>query len=52
MLPKKLRCEYLVNPLGIDVPAPRLYWIIESGKEKKPGSFQAAYRIVVSSSKR
>ncbi len=51
MYPKKLRCEYLADPLCIDVPAPRLFWILESGKEKKPGSFQAAYRVIVSSSK-
>jgi len=51
MRPKKLRCEYLVDPLGIDVPAPRLYWILEAEKEKRPGSFQAAYHIIVSSTK-
>ncbi|MFA0734295.1 MAG: hypothetical protein OGMRLDGQ_000795, partial [Candidatus Fervidibacter sp.] len=24
-----LRCEYRVNPLGIDVPQPRLSWVVE-----------------------
>ncbi|MHA1268987.1 MAG: family 78 glycoside hydrolase catalytic domain [Candidatus Helarchaeota archaeon] len=43
-----LRCEYLINPLGIDVPDPRLSWVLESDKR---GDFQSAYRIIVSSSK-
>ncbi|UCD30690.1 MAG: family 78 glycoside hydrolase catalytic domain, partial [Planctomycetota bacterium] len=43
----RLRCEYLTNPLGIDVTEPRLSWIVESGER---GVRQAAYRIIVSSS--
>jgi alpha-L-rhamnosidase len=31
---KKLRCEYRVNPLGIDVVEPRLSWILESARCK------------------
>ena len=27
---QKLRCEYLVDPLGIDVAQPRLSWTLES----------------------
>ena len=27
--PADLRCEYLVSPLGIDVPQPRLSWRME-----------------------
>ncbi len=27
----QLRCEYLVNPLGIDVVKPRLSWVLQSG---------------------
>jgi Bacterial alpha-L-rhamnosidase 6 hairpin glycosidase domain/Alpha-L-rhamnosidase N-terminal domain/Bacterial alpha-L-rhamnosidase C-terminal domain/Bacterial alpha-L-rhamnosidase concanavalin-like domain len=43
-----LRCEYLVDPLGIDVEKPRLSWILASDER---GQAQSAYRIVVASSK-
>ncbi|MCE5250460.1 glycoside hydrolase family 78 protein [bacterium] len=43
----KLRCEYLENPLGIDVVKPRLSWILESSQR---GQIQKAYRIIVASS--
>lgn len=42
-----LRCEYLVNPLGIDVPHPRLGWVVESDAR---GEKQTAYRVLVASS--
>lgn len=43
-------CEYLLNPLGIDVPQPRLAWkIIQTGEAKK-GQLQTAYQILVASS--
>jgi alpha-L-rhamnosidase len=42
-----LRCEYLVEPLGLDEPAPRLSWVLESGRR---GARQAAYRVRVASS--
>jgi len=42
-----LRCEHLVNPLGIDNQAPRLSWQITTGKR---GARQSAYRILVASS--
>ena len=42
-----LRCEYLENPLGIDVLRPRLNWILESSRR---GQKQTAYRILVASS--
>ena len=42
-----LRCEYLSNPLGIDVVQPRLNWIVESSQR---GQKQTAYRILVASS--
>lgn len=45
--PVQLTCEYLVNPLGIDVKEPRLSWILESDKR---GECQTAYQILVSSS--
>lgn len=43
----RLRCEYLVDPLGLDERAPRLGWVIESGRR---GARQAAYRLRVASS--
>ncbi|MHC4123778.1 MAG: glycoside hydrolase family 78 protein [Planctomycetota bacterium] len=45
---EKLRCEYLVNPLGIDVTKPRLSWVLQSGKK---GQKQTAYQILVAGSK-
>ncbi len=41
-----LRCEYLVNPLGIDAMAPRLSWIIESDRR---GEVQKTYQVLVAS---
>ena len=29
-----LRCEYLADPLGIDVVMPRLSWVIEDGGQR------------------
>ena len=44
---ENLRCEYLINPVGIDAPSPRLSWIITSAKR---GDRQTASQIIVSSS--
>ena len=41
-----LRCEYLVNPLGVDVPKPRLSWKFTSDRR---GDVQTAYQILVAS---
>jgi len=46
--PVDLRCEYLVNPLGIDILKPRLSWITESNQR---GWMQSKYQILVASSK-
>ena len=35
-----LRCEYRVNPLGIDAEKPRLSWVIEEGSQKTEDSSQ------------
>jgi len=43
-VPVKLQCEHLVNPLGIDVPNPRLTWQLE---DSRMGALQSAYQIVV-----
>lgn len=42
-----LRCERLINPLGVDVSRPRLSWQIKSGQR---GEMQSAYRVLVASS--
>jgi alpha-L-rhamnosidase len=39
-----LKCEYLINPLGIDAPHPRFIWMMN---EPRRGALQAAYQIVV-----
>ena len=44
----QLRCEYLVDPLGVDVAKPRLSWVLESDIR---GQKQTAYRILVASSR-
>lgn len=44
---KNLRCEYQVNPLGIDTLKPRLSWEIRSDKR---GVMQDSYHILVASS--
>ncbi len=44
----RLRCEYLVNPLGIDVCKPRLSWIVAS---EQRGQKQTAYQFLVASSR-
>ena len=41
-----LRCEYLVNPMGIDKVAPRLSWRIESMER---GEKQTAWQVIVAS---
>ncbi len=40
----ELRCEYLVDPLGIDVVQPRLSWKLES---QWRGQKQTAYQVLV-----
>ncbi|MDY0169345.1 MAG: family 78 glycoside hydrolase catalytic domain [Thermoguttaceae bacterium] len=43
-----LRCEYLVNPMGIDVSQPRLSWIVPCDRR---GQRQTAYRVLVADSR-
>ena len=42
--PADLRCEYLVNPLGLDIKQPRLSWILESAQRNQA---QTAYQVLV-----
>ena len=41
--PKRLRCEYLETPIGIDEPRPRLSWWID---DERPAEIQTAYQII------
>jgi hypothetical protein len=47
--PTDLRCDYAVNPAGVDKDAPRLFWkLADSGRGKQ----QTAYEILVASSEK
>jgi hypothetical protein len=46
--PASLRCEYRVNPQGVDVLQPRFSWTLESPER---GQSQSAYQILVASSR-
>ena len=41
-----LRCEYLINPLGVETQKPRLSWTLESSERSQ---IQTAYQILVAS---
>lgn len=43
----KLTCEYAVDPIGLDTPAPRLSWMLLSDAR---GAKQRAYEVLVASS--
>ena len=45
LAPTALRVEYLENPIGIDVTAPRLAWVLEHTDR---GQAQSAYQVLVS----
>ena len=47
ILPGDLRCERMINPLGIDVVTPHLSWVSTSNQR---GQSQTAYQILVASS--
>jgi|GEM_PF-73400 len=48
MMPVELRCEYGVDPLGVDAQEPRLYWKLQSNAR---GQRQTAYQVLVASSR-
>jgi alpha-L-rhamnosidase len=45
-----LQCEYLNQPLGLDVRKPRLSWRLGSGDPERRGLRQTGYRVIVASS--
>jgi len=55
---KKLRCEYLVDPLGVDAAKPQLSWVLDDGRapdadakaKVSRGLGQSAYQVLVASS--
>ncbi len=48
IIPINLRCEYLGNPLGLDMTQPRFSWMLGSSER---GEYQSAYQILVASNK-
>ncbi|MCX7974157.1 MAG: alpha-L-rhamnosidase N-terminal domain-containing protein, partial [Candidatus Aminicenantes bacterium] len=44
--PFDLRVEYLINPLGVDIPQPRFFW---KNQHPERGEKQSAYQLQVSS---
>jgi len=48
--PFRLRCEYRIDPLGIDSTNPRLDWILQPSSTSARGLSQSAYQILVASS--
>jgi len=43
--PSNLRCEYMTNPMGVDIAKPRFYWVLEHADR---GARQSAYQVLVS----
>ena len=44
-----LICEYVTDPVGVDISKPRFSWILESNQR---GQMQSAYQILVASSEK
>ena len=49
LIPVDLRCEYHVNPVGIDRDTPQLNWRLESWSAGNRGQVQQAFQILVAS---
>jgi alpha-L-rhamnosidase len=47
---ERMRCEYLVNPIGINETQPRLDWLLASSGATPHDLKQTTYRILVASS--
>jgi len=48
LTPERLRCERLVDPLGVDAVRPRLTWSLRA---RRRGALQTAYHVLVASSR-
>lgn len=47
LTPTRLRCEYRVDPVGLDTTSPRLSWVLQSDQQQQR---QTAYRVLVAPS--
>jgi alpha-L-rhamnosidase len=47
-----LQCEYLSEPLGLDVLQPRLSWQLEATRDRARGQRQTAYQVLVATTER
>ena len=47
--PDRMRCEYLENPEAVDVPSPRLSWIVRTDSTVY-GQCQSGWQVQVASS--
>ena len=50
-MPVALRCEYLVDPLGIDDLQPRLSWQLDPAERTARGQCQTAFQVLVARSR-
>src|SRR5437867_2903749 len=48
----QLRCEYLKDPLGIDIPQPRLSWVLEPDRRGARGQRQRSWQMLVAGSRK
>ena len=51
VFPTKLRCEYLKDPIGLDVLKPRLSWTTVLPADTQFAQYQTAYQVLVSSTR-
>jgi alpha-L-rhamnosidase len=51
LIPNQLRCEHLVDPMGIDDVKPRLSWKLKAAAPNLRGLRQTGFQILVSSSR-
>ena len=49
LVPVNLRCDYVVNPAGVDSPNPRLFWNFDTTANDQK---QSAFQVLVASSAR
>lgn len=49
--PTSLRCEYKINPLGINEREPRLSWVLKTIEPELRGAKQTAYQVLVATSR-
>ena len=50
--PRDLRCEFIVDPLGVQSQQPALSWTLDAREKNARGLRQTAYRVLVSSSRK